>query len=306
MPTSDLLVTIDAAPNFIVDSNLKAGPTAAFVRAAVTNTGTDNISDVTLYIGDFTGSGASGGTPGIFPLETDPTYAGSLSLTQVGGSTDAIRLVGSLAPGETSVQYWLVSYPWYDAAGLQTFGAHADNSDDLVLGYDVWAKGNDLVDGAVTTTVTRTATMREEISAMANKIWPNTTSKVPNEYLAAFQDQLGWRPDQVAPAVARTEGIWYDFGRVNQGFDADANLVPDYDVWSQPVGDPNGFDPNAWQLVHSYGILIVKLNDGTEQVIAFEDQLYHKDLPANNTGVVGLVFYEFAPIGFGPGTLSLG
>ncbi|MFM8272026.1 MAG: SdrD B-like domain-containing protein [Gemmata sp.] len=304
VPASDLMVTIDAAPNFIVDSNLKAGPTAAFIRAAVTNTGTDTISNVTLYIGDFTGAGASGGTPGVFPLETDATYAGNLSLTQVGGATDAVRLVGSLAPGQTSVQYWLVSYPWYDTAGRPTYGAHANNDDDLVLSYDVWAKGADPVDGAVTTAVTRTATMREEISAMANKIWPNTTSKVPNEYLAVFQDQLGWRPDQVAPSVARTEGIWYDFGRVNQGFDADANLVPDYDVWSQPVGDPSGFDPNAWRLVHTYGVLIVKLNDGTEQVIAFEDQLYHKDLPANNTGVVGLVFYEFAPIGTGPGTLS--
>lgn len=80
--------------------------------------------------------------------------------------------------------------------------------------------------------------------------------------------------------------------------------MPDYDVWSQPVGDPTTFDPLAWRLVRSYGVLVVKRNDGVDQVIAFRDRLYHKDLPANNTGVVGLVFYEFAPIGVGPGQLS--
>jgi len=220
---ADLLVSVNAAPNFIVDSNLKAGPTAAYVTVSVTNAGTDTLSDVVLYAGDYTGSGASGGTPGVYPTEADPGYAGDLSLTHVGGAADAVRLVGSLAPGQTAVHYFLVSYPWYDTAGRQTFGAHADNSDDLVLTYDVWAKATDPIDGAVTTVSTQTATMREEISAMANKIWPNTTSKVPDQYLTAFQEQLGWRPDQIAPGSARTEGIWYDFGRVNQGFDADAN-----------------------------------------------------------------------------------
>ncbi|MCA9168668.1 MAG: hypothetical protein KDB23_13430 [Planctomycetales bacterium] len=300
----DLDVVVDTAPNFIVDSNLKAGPTAAYIAATLTNTGTDTLSDVVAYIGDFTGAGVTGGTPGVYPQETDPSYAGDLSLQHEGGALDAVRYIDTLAPGESVTQYWLVSYPWYDTAGQPTYGAHANNLDDLVLDYDVWAQAVDPIDGPLTTVIAQTATMREEISAMANKIWPNTTSKVPDEYLNAFEEQLGWRPDQVAPAIARTEGVWYDFGRVNQGFDADASLIPDYDSWSQPVGDPSAFDASAWRLMRSYGVLVVKLNDGTEQVIAFENQLYHKDLPANNTGVVGLVFYEFAPIGVGPGQLS--
>ena len=34
--------------------------------------------------------------------------------------------------------------------------------------------------------------MRNEISAMANKIWPNGDNKVPDEYVAAIQQVLGW------------------------------------------------------------------------------------------------------------------
>ena len=34
--------------------------------------------------------------------------------------------------------------------------------------------------------------MRNEISAAANKIWPNGDNKVPDEYLQAIADVLGW------------------------------------------------------------------------------------------------------------------
>ena len=48
-----------------------------------------------------------------------------------------------------------------------------------------------------------------------------------------------------------------------------------------------------------YGIVIVKLNDGTEQLIPFEDRLYFEHISDKNTGAVGLVFYEFVPLASG-------
>ena len=109
--------------------------------------------------------------------------------------------------------------------------------DDLVLDYDIWATADD---GGVPLAAddTRTATMRNEISAMANKIWPNGDNKVPDVYKDAITEQLGW--DTVTPGGASdvypgqtlsTQGIWYDFGNVNQGFDNDGDFVPDQNAW---------------------------------------------------------------------------
>jgi hypothetical protein len=80
------------------------------------------------------------------------------------------------------------------------------------------------------------------------------------------------------------------------GFDNNGDGIPDRNAWLQPVGDPSKFSPLAARMVKCYGLLIVKLNDGTEQLIPFEDRLYFENLPANNTGAVGLVYYEFIPL----------
>ena len=133
---------------------------------------------------------------------------------------------------------------------------------------------------------------------MANKIWPNTTSKVPAQYLAAMTDALGWRAEDGPrmPGALKTEGIWYDLGNVGAGFDNNGDLIPDRNAWMQPVGDPSLFDATALRLVKCYGLVIVKLNDGTEQLIPFEDRLYFEHIPASNTGAVGFVYYEFMPL----------
>lgn len=275
----------------------------------VTNSGPDPLEDVFVYFGDhFDGGGndspgLTSDAIGVYPETTWPGLDGSFSFTHEGGVVDASRYLGDIAPGETLTQYWLVSYPVLDQSGDAVWGAQSDPSDDLVLDYDVWATAdpNGVVQEEV---INASANMRNEITAMANKIWPNTDSKVPNEYLDAIEQQLGWGPDQIAPGLAVTQGIWYDMGNVNQGFDNDGDSVPDYNVWMQPVGDASVFDASAWRLAQTYGLLIVKLNDGTEQLIAFQDQLYHSNIPANNTGVVGLAYYAFAPIGFGAGTLT--
>jgi uncharacterized repeat protein (TIGR01451 family) len=65
------------------------------------------------------------------------------------------------------------------------------------------------------------------------------------------------------------------------------------------VNGPSLYDPLAVRLVKCYGIVIVSLNDGTEQLIPFEDRLCFENIPANNTGAVGLVYYEFMPLASG-------
>ena len=65
------------------------------------------------------------------------------------------------------------------------------------------------------------------------------------------------------------------------------------------VNCPSLYDPLAVRLVKCYGIVIVSLNDGTEQLIPFEDRLYFENIPANNTGAVGLVYDEFMPLASG-------
>ena len=302
-PDGDLRIEVKTAYNFVVDSNVETpatyGPSSAYVGAEFCNDGTDDLTDVFAYIGDM-----AAGTPGIYPVEAVDEaangwlYSGDFSLTHEGPTSDATRYIGTIPAGECVTQYWLVSYPSVDANNVTVAGATNDPNDDLVLEYDIWATATD---GAVSLAAdeTRTATMRNEISAMANKIWPNTTSKVPDEYLDIFEAELGWRPDQTsqgAGTVNTIEGIWYDFGNVRQGFDNNGDLVPDYNAWAQPVGDPEIFDPACFRLVRTFGFVIIKLNDGTEQVIPFEDQMYFENIPDNNTGAVGLVYYEFAAL----------
>ena len=114
--------------------------------------------------------------------------------------------------------------------------------------------------------VTRTVTMRNEISAAANKIWPNGDNKVPDEYVNAIGETLGWDTltpgggDTAYPGESiTTQGIWYDFGVIGEGFDNDRDFIPDHNAWMQPIGDPSGYDPGCFRLVRTYGIIIVKL-----------------------------------------------
>jgi len=199
------------------------------------------------------------------------------------------------------VQYFFVTYPLKDPAGNSVAGAAPDPTDDLWLNYDFWAKAQE---GMTPRRVSKTnkVTMRNEISAMANKIWPNTSSKVPARYLDAIEQSLGWRPDTTNPqagSTARMEGIWYDLGNVGAGFDNDGDGLPDRNAWMQPVGDPATYDPLCLRLVKCYGLVVIKLNDGSEKLIPFEDRLYFDNIPGNNTGAVGLVFYEFMPLEVG-------
>ncbi len=308
-PAGDLRVEIVTAYNLVVDSNAESpstyAPKSAYIGAKFCNDGAEPLTNVWAYIGDL-----DAGTPGTYPSRTHaplvgPLPGGKFALTHEGGTmgaTDATRYVGTIEPGECITVYWLVSYPQLDANGDAVWGPSVKPDDDLWLEYDVWATARD---GAAYLQAddSRTLTCRNEISAMANKIWPNGANKVPQEYKDLLQQYAPLWTNTSATAepgaILRTEGIWYDLGNVGDGFDNDGDLVPDRNAWLQPVGDPDLFDPSCFRLVRTYVMVIVKLNDGTEQVIVAEDQLYFTQIPANNRGAVGYVMYEFIAIGSG-------
>lgn len=309
-----LKIQVISAYNLVVDSNVESpssySPRSAYLGVKIQNTGATTLNDIYVKMGNLTNPATGAGTPGMYPTTTiTPAqgygYSGTFSLTHQGGASDATRYIRTLAPGESTVVYWLVSYPVLDAAGKTVTGATNSTADDLQLNYHVWGQAQD---GATTRRVydQRTLTCRNEISAAANKIWPNTTAKVPEEYLNAIQASLGWRPDETPriPGAIATEGIWYDLGNIGAGFDNNGDLVPDRNAWIQPVGDPTLFDASVMRLAKTYGLVIVKLNDGTEKLIPFEDQLYFSQLPANNRGATGLVYYEFLPLTSGTVKLS--
>jgi protocatechuate 3,4-dioxygenase beta subunit len=301
-----LKMEIITAYNFVVDSNVESpstkGPAAAHLAVRITNTGATPLSNVVVNLGDYD-AGTSTGSPGIFPSRTvslsgSGGYAGTFQLVMPGGAIDAVRSIASLPPGASSVQYFFVTYPQKDSLGRAVTGQAPVVTDDLWLNYDAWASAQSGA-GTHSTNVTAKVTMRNEIAAMANKINPNTTSKVPPAYLAAIESSLGWRPASGSsriPGAIVTEGIWYDLGTVGAGFDNNGDLLPDRNAWMQPVGDPGQYSPLNFRLVKCYGIVVVKLNDGTERLMPFEDRLYFENLPPNNTGAIGLVYYEFMPL----------
>jgi Peptidase family C25/SdrD B-like domain/GEVED domain len=324
-----LSVEIINGHNLVVDSNVTSPPTyapsAAYIGARVCNTAAaapaNTLANVFANVGNY--NAGIGSTPGIFPVHNSTgdlvhpqlTNTGNYSLTLESGDigvSDGSRYIGTLAGGECRVVYWLFSYPQcVNVGGNQDYPPCAASitgsiqpTDDLSLNYDVWATTTTAI-ATPTVNVRRDFTMRNEISASANKIWPNTTSKVPDAYLAAIQALIGWgtlgpdgqplsdtNPVYPGQRVITTQGIWYDLGNVGHGFDNDGDLVPDQNAWLQPVGDAGSFDAGCFRMVNTYGILVVKLKSGGELLLPFQNELYFEHIP-DNTGVVGLVYYQF-------------
>ncbi|HSJ53744.1 MAG TPA: SdrD B-like domain-containing protein, partial [Anaerolineae bacterium] len=239
-------------------------------------------------------------------IGTELANTGQYAFRHHGGSldlADATRYVGTLAPGECKVQYWHLRYPqcmnegsplvWKDPpCTTATWGLSVAPDDDMALPLDIWATA----DGVTTASTTHTMTMRNEISAMANKIKPNPDGEWFNT-----------AADTAAPGeLITTNGILYELGLVRHGFDNDGDYRPDYNAWLQPAGDV-GFDPSCFRLVRTHGTLTVNRGSGTpDLVIAFDDQqdppsnppqyggpLYFTNLPDDNTGVRGMVYYTF-------------
>ena len=297
-PSGDLRIEMFKYYNLVVDHNIQtpagASPQAVYLGIKICNDGDNEMEDVFAYIGDYLNV-----TPGIYPttIPTGMPYSGTFSFTHEGGVKDATRYIGKLAAGECMTQYWLVSYPLLDNNGNRVTGSKPDQTDDLQLSYDVWATAND--NGAfIEASDSKTVQLRAEISAQANKIWPNTTSKVPDEFLAAFPDkELGWRQTTNVThpgASVVLEGIWFDLGKIEKGFDNDGDYSPDFNFLLQPVGNPSMYDANCFRLVKVWGLIVVKLQGHQTMSFEFEDQMHFEGIPGENTGAVGMVFYEFA------------
>ena len=194
------------------------------------------------------------------------------------------------------MQYWSFTYPRCE--GNQTppcsqdavWGAPTDPGDDLYLYFDVWAKGTDRSTDPDTTKVadaTQKMTMRNEISANANKIEPNPDG-----------DWFNTDTNIVYPGdVITTNGVNYTFGNVNKGFDNDGDGNYDNNAWMQPFGAPS-YDPSCFRLVRTTGTLTVTRSGGNPPMILnFKDQLYFTNLPDDNTNVTGRVYYTFLALG---------
>lgn len=298
---ANLTIRINTAYNLVVDSNVTSpstyAPRAATVYGTFCNTGDEDLTDVYGYIGNYAAN-----TPGIYPANSSWTIdpGSPYSFQHIGGTADASRYIGDLTVGECKVQYWHFTYPTCtnDNAGgafatpcttTPTWGSSVKPDDDLSLSFDMWAKANN---GTVTDNASHTMTMRNEISAMANKIKPNPDGNWFNT------DTTTIVPGQ----VITTNGVLYTLGNVRQGFDNDGDFVPDYNAWLQPFGDPS-YDPSCFRLIRTTTALTVSRSAGQPNLILHTNDLnphpiyggplYFTNLPPDNNGVRGEVRYTF-------------
>ncbi len=307
----ELTVEIVAGYNLVVDSNVKSpstfGPEVATVMGKFCNTTSATLTNVYGYIGNSTTH-----TPGVYPVfnsaDLDSSHVlyntGIYSFTHMGGRTgtaDATRYIGNLTPGQCNVQYWHIIYPQCENVGgkLATppcvgdavWGLPTDPTDDLKLRLDMWAKA----DGSIEATPKMfSMTLRNEISAMANKIEPNP--------MGAWFNTKG---NTVVPGdVITSNGVHYELGRVNKGFDNNNDGLFDFNAWMQPIGRQS-FDPNCFRLIRTTGLLTVSRSGGNPPMIVnFTDQLYFTNLPSDNNGIIGNVYYTFMALG-GPCSVDL-
>jgi uncharacterized repeat protein (TIGR01451 family) len=290
-----LSIRLNAPYNVIVDSNVCSpstnAPQIATVGAGFCNYGDAPLTDVVGSIGNFTAR-----TPGTYPVRDSAAAAndvaltssclantGTYSLAHLGDLVDATRYIGTLDVGQCSWQYWSFSYPRRsnpDTCGSPVWCATNDPNDDLWLPFDAWGTS---AQGSTANTTWR-VTMRNEISAVANKIFPNGATW--------FTEPSTCYPGQTVV----TNGINYRLGNVNFGFDNDGNGTPDYNAFLQPIGDA-GWNPACFRLVKSSGQLTMNISGGPTQYLDFVDQLYFTNLPSNNTGITGVVYYTFMCLG---------
>jgi len=286
-----------AGYNLVVDSNVESpstyAPSVATVGGRFCNTGDQPLTDVSVYIGNYVTTPANS-TPGIYPTRDSSTApfiaehaflagTGLYSFTHVGGSMgtlDARRYVGTLAPGECRVQYWHFTYPRRanpNNSGVAVWGDTNDPNDDLWLSFDLWGNSAE----GITNNTTWTMTMRNEISAMANKIYPNGSSWFNTDTTTVR-----------AGDVITSNGILYELGVINKGFDNDGDGEFDFNAWLQPIGDPS-YDPSCFRLIGTSGIFTVSISAAPDLIIPFTDQLYFTDIPEANNGAIGNVYYTF-------------
>lgn len=300
----DLQVSIIAGYNLVVDSNVQSpstyGPSVATVIGKFCNTSSSTLPNVTASIGNYVDGTAANDTPGVYPARTltSANYAWqsssyTYSFTHLGGTADASRFIGDIPAGQCKVQYWSFVYPRCEnnqtppCSGDAVWGLTRDPNDDLWLEFDVWGKSVNAAGTVVDVDdATWRMTMRNEISAMANKIEPNPDGMWFNTDTSVVQ----------AGEVITSNGVYYTFGNVNKGFDNDSDLQFDYNAWMQPFGDPS-YDPSCFRLIRTTGLVTVTRGSAPDLVLDFTDNLYFTNLPSDNTNVTGIVHYTFLALG---------
>ncbi len=306
------------AYNLVVDSNINgmstASPSAATVIVRFCNTGDAPLTNVTGYIGDYNPTTPANSTIGIYPprstgdagfstqhpalMDITPTTYRFQHIGGALGTADGARYMGTLAVGECRYQYWHFTYPLCEgnlSAPCQktnplasaTWGESVKPQDDLWLTFDTWATSDQYPLASGVPNDNWKMTMRNEISAMANKIEPNPDGVWFNT-----------DPNTIRPGgVITTNGVLYEFGNINQGFDNDGDFVPDYNAWAQPVGNAD-YDPSCFRLIRTSGYLDISRSGGNpNMILPFENKLYFTNLPSDNTGVRGYVYYTFLALG---------
>ncbi|MFZ6026504.1 MAG: SdrD B-like domain-containing protein [Chloroflexota bacterium] len=306
----DLQVSIIAGYNLVVDSNVTSpstySPSVATVIGKFCNTSTATLPNVVGYIGNYVDGTAANDTPGVYPArvanatfatqhtwQSDTSGSISYSFMHLGGTADAARYIGDIPAGQCKVQYWSFTYPRCENNGAipcsldPVWGATNNPNDDLWLDFDVWGKSTTSAGTVVDIDeATWKMTMRNEISAMANKIEPN-----PSGHWFTTDTNV-----VEAGEVITSNGVLYTFGNVNKGFDNDGDLQFDYNAWMQPFGDPS-YDPSCFRLIRTTGTLTVTRGGAPDQILNFTDNLYFTNLPSDNTNVTGVVRYTFLALG---------
>ncbi|HOU12344.1 MAG TPA: SdrD B-like domain-containing protein [Anaerolineae bacterium] len=313
------------AYNLVVDSNINgmstSSPSAATVIVRFCNESGGTLNNVMGYIGDYdpnNDSNPADSTVGVYPPRSnyvggpgyDPTFNtvhlalassnATYRFQHIGGAlgtADGARYIGTLAAGECRVQYWHFTYPLCEANtaapcrvnlvnGDATWGDSVKPNDDLWLTFDAWVTADGVAPDN-DDNVSWKMTMRNEISAMANKIEPNPDGVWFNT-----------DPNTIRPGgVITTNGVLYEFGNINQGFDNDGDFVPDYNAWAQPVGNAD-YDPSCFRLIRTSGYLDISRSGGNpNMILPFTNKLYFTNLPSDNTGVRGYVYYTFLALG---------
>ncbi|MBN1658646.1 MAG: DUF11 domain-containing protein [Anaerolineae bacterium] len=309
-----LTVDIIAGYNLVVDSNVSSpstyAPRVATVIGKFCNTSTTaDLTNVYGYIGNGTTAGtytfavgdsdtgaADFGTGGIWNYLRN---TGDYYYRHVGSTADATRYMGTIPAGECRYQYWTIEYPACENVGGAwqeppctadpLWGPSVKPDDDFSLPFTIWGTA----DGPATATKTWTMTMRNEISAMANKIEPNPLGR----WFNTEDDTVN------VGDVVTTTGVLYSLGNVRFGFDNDENYVPDYNAWLQPISQAD-FDPGCFRLIGVTGVLTVTRGGGTQEIIPIDNSLYFTDLPDDNTNVLGEVYYTFLALD-GPCSVGL-
>lgn len=294
-PDGDLAIQLLSGANLVVESNAN-GPELVYLGAKITNNGDNTLTDLSINIGDFDAQ-----TAGVYPARTHAGLNGSLSLKHLGTNStlsDAFRYIGDLAPGESSVQYWLVEYPQTDQNGTLVSLAEGIE-DDLWLEYDVWASAQDAGAALMANTSQKLNFRLEERKADILVNEPNAQN-IPPQYADLLQSILGTVDQNSSPAIAGQKlvvPVWNQLGQVKEGFDANEDLLPDFNAFLQPVGRLATFDPSCFRLIHTSGVLLLEDPNANISFVPFNDQIHFLNINRENVSVMALVNYEFMVLG---------